>query len=155
MRKNAVLDGELVALDKHGVTSRAGAAQGQDRQAPGSGDRRIHRAAPDSAAVRRSGVSRARGPGLALCRPCRHWLLACDARGTLREDGAVASDQSPFKQRVKDEALTTWVKPKLVAEEKFTEWTSGGEMRHPAFLGLREGKKPMDVVFEKELHRST
>jgi bifunctional non-homologous end joining protein LigD len=56
---------------------------------------------------------------------------------------------------VKDEALTTWVKPKLVAEEKFTEWTSGGEMRHPAFLGLWEGKKPMDVVFEKELHRST
>ena len=63
--------------------------------------------------------------------------------------------KSPFKQRVKDEALTTWVKPKLVAEVKFTEWTSGGEMRHPAFLGLREGKKPMDVVFEKELHRST
>jgi len=28
-------------------------------------------------------------------------------------------------------------------------------MRHPAFLGLQEDKKPMDVVFEKELHRST
>ena len=28
--------------------------------------------------------------------------------------------KSPFKQRVKDEALTTWVKPKLVAEVKFT-----------------------------------
>jgi bifunctional non-homologous end joining protein LigD len=63
--------------------------------------------------------------------------------------------KSPFKQRVKDEALTTWVKPKLVAEVKFTEWTSGGEMRHPAFLGLREDKRPMDVVLEKELHRST
>jgi hypothetical protein len=47
-----------------------------------------------------------------------------------------------------------WVKPKLVGEVKFTEWTSGGEMRHPAFLGLREDKKPKDVVLEKEERRS-
>jgi bifunctional non-homologous end joining protein LigD len=51
---------------------------------------------------------------------------------------------------VKVEATTTWVKPKLVAEVKFTEWTDSGEMRHPAFLGLREDKDPMDVVMEKE-----
>src|SRR6185436_874284 len=43
---------------------------------------------------------------------------------------------SPFKERIKDEVVTTWIKPKLVAEVKFTEWTSAGEMRHPAFLGL-------------------
>jgi bifunctional non-homologous end joining protein LigD len=61
---------------------------------------------------------------------------------------------SPFKQRVKDEATTTWVKPKLVGEVKFTEWTAGGEMRHPAFLGLREDKKLKDVVLEKEERRS-
>jgi bifunctional non-homologous end joining protein LigD len=58
--------------------------------------------------------------------------------------------KSPFKQRIKDEAVTTWIKPKLVAEVKFTEWTSGGEMRHPAFLGLRQDKKATDVVLEKE-----
>jgi bifunctional non-homologous end joining protein LigD len=58
--------------------------------------------------------------------------------------------KSPFTHRVKDEAVTTWVKPKLVAEVKFTEWTSAGEMRHPSFLGLREDKKPEDVVLEKE-----
>jgi bifunctional non-homologous end joining protein LigD len=62
--------------------------------------------------------------------------------------------KSPFKQRIKDEAVTTWIKPKLVAEVKFTEWTSGGEMRHPAFLGLREDKKATDVVLEKEQRRS-
>jgi len=60
---------------------------------------------------------------------------------------------SPFKQRVKDEATTTWLKPKLVAEVKFTEWTSSREMRHPAFLGLREDKNPLEVVLEKEQHR--
>jgi bifunctional non-homologous end joining protein LigD len=57
---------------------------------------------------------------------------------------------SPFKQRVKEEATTTWVKPRLVAEVKFTEWTGDGEMRHPAFLGLREDKEPTDVVLERE-----
>ncbi len=57
---------------------------------------------------------------------------------------------SPFKHRIKDEAVTTWVKPKFVAEVRFTEWTDAGEMRHPAFLGLRQDKKPKDVVLEKE-----
>jgi bifunctional non-homologous end joining protein LigD len=57
---------------------------------------------------------------------------------------------SPFTQRVKDEAVTTWVKPKLIAEVRFSEWTDAGEMRHPAFLGLREDKKAMDVVLEEE-----
>jgi bifunctional non-homologous end joining protein LigD len=62
---------------------------------------------------------------------------------------------SPFKQRVKDEATTTWVKPKLVAEVRFTEWTDAGEMRHPAFLGLRADKKPTDVVLEKDARPPT
>jgi len=56
---------------------------------------------------------------------------------------------SPFGVRVKDETVTTWVKPRLVAEVKFTEWTSAGEMRHPVFLGLREDKRPEDVTREK------
>jgi bifunctional non-homologous end joining protein LigD len=60
---------------------------------------------------------------------------------------------SPLQQRVKNEAATTWVKPRLVAEVKFTEWTSAGEMRHPAFVGLREDKSAQDVVMEKETRR--
>jgi bifunctional non-homologous end joining protein LigD len=60
---------------------------------------------------------------------------------------------SPFRQRVKDEAVTTWVKPELVAEVKFTEWTAAGEMRHPAYLGMREDKRPEEVVREKEAAR--
>jgi bifunctional non-homologous end joining protein LigD len=41
-----------------------------------------------------------------------------------------------------------WVKPKLVAQIGFTEWTSGDKLRHPRFLGIREDKKPEDVVRE-------
>jgi bifunctional non-homologous end joining protein LigD len=59
----------------------------------------------------------------------------------------------PFKQRVKEESATTWVKPRLVAEVKFTEWTAAGEMRHPAFLGLREDKRAEDVIREREASR--
>jgi bifunctional non-homologous end joining protein LigD len=61
----------------------------------------------------------------------------------------IRTASSPFAKRVKDEAVTTWVKPRLVAEVKFTEWTSAGEMRHPVFLGLREDKRAEEVVLEK------
>jgi bifunctional non-homologous end joining protein LigD len=63
---------------------------------------------------------------------------------------ALRTSTSPFSVRVKDEAVTTWVKPKLVAEVRFTEWTAAGEMRHPVFLGLRDDKLAEDVTRESE-----
>jgi bifunctional non-homologous end joining protein LigD len=45
-------------------------------------------------------------------------------------------------------ATVTWVKPKLVAEISYREQTSGGAIRHPSFKGLREDKKPSEVVWE-------
>ena len=41
-----------------------------------------------------------------------------------------------------------WVKPKLVAQVEFTEWTEQGVLRHPSFQGLREDKSPEEVVRE-------
>ena len=43
-----------------------------------------------------------------------------------------------------------WVKPELVAEVAFSEWTQGGDVRHPSFKGLRDDKPPAEVVQEKE-----
>ena len=43
-----------------------------------------------------------------------------------------------------------WVKPKLVAQIQFTEWTDEGILRHPSFLGLRDDKNPRDVVREEK-----
>ena len=54
----------------------------------------------------------------------------------------------PIPEKVPDAVNTTWIKPKLVAEVKFTEWTAAGEMRHPVFLGLRTDKKATDVTRE-------
>jgi bifunctional non-homologous end joining protein LigD len=56
--------------------------------------------------------------------------------------------KKPIADKVPDEKNTTWVKPKLVAEVKFTEWTKAGEMRHPVYLGLRTDKPATDVVRE-------
>ncbi|HXO92992.1 MAG TPA: non-homologous end-joining DNA ligase [Candidatus Acidoferrum sp.] len=41
-----------------------------------------------------------------------------------------------------------WVNPKFVAEIKFAEWTRDGKLRAPVFMGLREDKKPDQVVRE-------
>jgi bifunctional non-homologous end joining protein LigD len=42
-----------------------------------------------------------------------------------------------------------WVKPRLVAQVGFSEWTRDGQLRHPRFLGLREDKLARDVVRER------
>ncbi|HEY0553340.1 MAG TPA: DNA ligase D, partial [Thermoanaerobaculia bacterium] len=42
-----------------------------------------------------------------------------------------------------------WLKPKLVAEVSFTEWTRDGSLRHSTFQGLREDKNPEEIVREK------
>jgi bifunctional non-homologous end joining protein LigD len=41
-----------------------------------------------------------------------------------------------------------WVNPVFVCQVKFAEWTRDGKLRQPVFLGLREDKKPGDVVRE-------
>ncbi|AKU90261.1 DNA ligase D [Vulgatibacter incomptus] len=41
-----------------------------------------------------------------------------------------------------------WVRPELVAEVRFTEWTSEGRLRQPSFKGLRVDKSPADCVRE-------
>ena len=41
-----------------------------------------------------------------------------------------------------------WVEPVLVAQVKFTEWTSDDQLRQPVFLGLRTDKPATDVVRE-------
>jgi len=41
-----------------------------------------------------------------------------------------------------------WVRPELVAQIAFTEWTTAGQLRHPRYLGLRTDKSAEDVVRE-------
>ena len=41
-----------------------------------------------------------------------------------------------------------WLKPELVAQIEFTEWTPDGHLRHSRFVGLREDKAAREVVRE-------
>jgi bifunctional non-homologous end joining protein LigD len=59
-------------------------------------------------------------------------------------------DSSPFDQLPKgiQRRGITWVKPELVAQVEFAEWTSDGRLRQPSFKGLREDKPPEKVTRE-------
>jgi bifunctional non-homologous end joining protein LigD len=57
---------------------------------------------------------------------------------------------SPFVDAPKTNEPVEWLKPKLVGEVKFSEWTADYRLRHPVFVGLREDKKPEDCRFEFE-----
>jgi len=41
-----------------------------------------------------------------------------------------------------------WLKPELVAQIEFTEWTPDGHLRHSSFAGLRDDKGALQVVRE-------
>ncbi len=58
--------------------------------------------------------------------------------------------EPPFADaRTIRERGVTWVAPELVAQLAFTEWTGGGRLRHPRFLGLRDDKAASEVVRER------
>jgi bifunctional non-homologous end joining protein LigD len=56
--------------------------------------------------------------------------------------------RSPFVEEVREKGVH-WVKPDLVAQIGFTEWTHDGKLRHPRFLGLRTDKPAREVVRER------
>jgi bifunctional non-homologous end joining protein LigD len=43
-----------------------------------------------------------------------------------------------------------WLRPKLVAQIEFTEWTEGNHLRHSKFIALRDDKKPSEVTNEQD-----
>src|SRR6185503_14344487 len=58
---------------------------------------------------------------------------------------------SPFGDRPRTNERPHWVQPRLVPQIKFTEWTADGKLRHPVYLGLRDDKKPEDIVRERKV----
>ncbi len=63
--------------------------------------------------------------------------------------------KNPFYGDVEALRRVSWVKPELVAEVEFTEWTdgtntgSGPKLRAPVFLGLRDDKEPKECLLEE------
>ena len=98
-------------------------------------------------------------PGAAVGRWARCWWVSTRAGCSLRGQGrnrllpsgpdraAARLDQleqptSPFGPDRIPERDPDWVRPELVAEVSFSEWTTDGRLRHPTFLGLRDDRYP-------------
>ncbi|GAA5480842.1 non-homologous end-joining DNA ligase [Haloferula sargassicola] len=68
-----------------------------------------------------------------------------DLGGRLKK---LEQDEPPFSDPDLPGTGVHWVRPELVGQVGFTEWTGSGKLRHPRFLGLRRDKNPKDVVRE-------
>jgi bifunctional non-homologous end joining protein LigD len=72
---------------------------------------------------------------------------------TLRDLGArlreLETPEPPFADAGPIPRGTHWARPELVAQIGFAEWTNDGRLRQPRFLGLRDDKRPADVVRER------
>ena len=79
----------------------------------------------------------------------------------MRNLSKLRTDVCPFvnlpekKGSRRGEALTTekmkecrWLKPKLVCQVSFIEWTDAANLRHATFVALRDDKRAVDVVRE-------
>ena len=62
----------------------------------------------------------------------------------------IEQPESPFMNTPRTNERAHWVKPRVVVEVKFAEWTSDGRLRQPIYLGTRDDKNAMDVHLEKE-----
>lgn len=73
-----------------------------------------------------------------------------EQRRQLRDKLArIERKSSPFAVTPKPNAPVHWVRPMLVCEMSFSEWTKEGYMRHPQFEGMRDDKKATAVRREE------
>lgn len=62
---------------------------------------------------------------------------------------AIATRHRPFAERTGIDRKAHWVRPKLIAEVSFGEWTKAGRIRQAVFHGLRADKKTQTITREK------
>lgn len=60
----------------------------------------------------------------------------------------IKSNYCPFSNFPHSGSQTTWIKPDVVCEVKFAEWTAEGFLRHPVFMGFRDDLKPLEIKRE-------
>lgn len=60
----------------------------------------------------------------------------------------LSTDEPPCPVPREYARVARWVRPELIAEVEFTGWTKDGRLRHPAYRGLRDDLRVMDVVHE-------
>ena len=71
-------------------------------------------------------------------------------RAMRRRLDALEQKTTPFVSAPRTNERAHWVRPELVVEVKFAEWTADGKLRQPIFLGTRDDKDARDVHLERE-----
>ena len=66
-----------------------------------------------------------------------------------RQLASLEQDEPPFAGVPLPRKSVHWVRPRLVCQVGFTEWTPNGHLRHPRYQGLRRDKDPREVVRER------
>ena len=61
---------------------------------------------------------------------------------------ALERKSSPFVKQPRTNERAHWVRPRVVVEVKFNEWTAEGKLRQPIFVGIRDDKNPAEVTRE-------
>ncbi|MGN8070408.1 DNA ligase D [Mucilaginibacter sp. 22184] len=61
---------------------------------------------------------------------------------------SLETDEKPFKEKVNQRSKVTWLRPELVCEVWYAEWTADGHLRQPVFKGLRADKETENVIME-------
>lgn len=68
----------------------------------------------------------------------------------------IKMSSSPFSEKINLKGRKPqWLKPELVCEVKFLEWTKEGKMRHPVYKGLREDKEPEEIIPQEAPEKPT
>jgi bifunctional non-homologous end joining protein LigD len=101
------------------------------------------------------------GKDLIFIAKIRNGFTPALRREVAKNFGTLRSSQCPFANLPepasarRGEAITAevmrkihWLRPKLVAQIEFTEWTKGNHLRHSRFIALRDDKRASEVVKE-------
>jgi hypothetical protein len=119
-------------------------------QRAGIRHRRLYLSAQASRTAWRHADRRLREKAANLCRQGRDRVRPRRIRPPVKKLEPLSQETAAFKavpNLARRDAI--WVKPKLVAQINFTEWTGGNSLRHPSYQGLREDKPATQVVREK------
>ena len=83
---------------------------------------------------------------------CGSGFSSSEKKELLKQLTTLETSKNPFDKAPNLKGRKpNWVRPELIAEVKFSEWTKSGHLRHPVFKGLREDKSTNEIKKEKKV----
>ena len=126
----------LIGVHEDGLKGKGQRAQGKGTRAKGKGPR-----------AKGKGTT---GQGLVYAGHVGTGFDARELARLMRLLKPLATPECPFTTTPASNERAHWVTPSLVAQVRFSEWTTEGRLRHPVYLGLRDDKKAVSVHREED-----